>query len=76
MMDREKRATPTQFLMAAVLILAAVCFAACQPPEPSVESHEPISGMAPVNGVDLYYEIHGEGTPLLLLHGGLGHSGN
>ena len=26
---------------------------------------------APVNGLDLYYEIHGSGRPLVLLHGGL-----
>jgi pimeloyl-ACP methyl ester carboxylesterase len=32
----------------------------------------PITGYAPVNGLQMYYEIHGEGgTPLLLLHGGL-----
>jgi pimeloyl-ACP methyl ester carboxylesterase len=30
------------------------------------------SGHLPVNGVDYYYEIHGTGEPLLLLHGGLG----
>ena len=30
------------------------------------------TGYAPVNGMDLYYEVHGSGgTPLLLLHGGL-----
>lgn len=30
------------------------------------------SGHAPVNGLQMYYEIHGSGrTPLLLLHGGL-----
>lgn len=28
-------------------------------------------GYAPVNGLDLYYEIHGTGEPLVLLHGGL-----
>jgi pimeloyl-ACP methyl ester carboxylesterase len=27
---------------------------------------------ADVNGVNLYYEIHGSGRPLILLHGGLG----
>ncbi len=27
---------------------------------------------ATVNGIDLYYEIHGSGRPLVLLHGGLG----
>ncbi|HEY7854838.1 MAG TPA: alpha/beta hydrolase [Terriglobales bacterium] len=29
------------------------------------------SGYAEVNGVKLYHEIHGEGEPLVLLHGGL-----
>jgi pimeloyl-ACP methyl ester carboxylesterase len=29
------------------------------------------SGTVPVNGIDYYYEIHGTGEPLLLLHGGL-----
>jgi pimeloyl-ACP methyl ester carboxylesterase len=29
------------------------------------------SGYAPVNGLKMYYEIHGEGQPLVLLHGNL-----
>src|SRR3982750_4741672 len=29
------------------------------------------SGYADVNGVHMYYESHGEGTPLVLLHGGM-----
>ena len=29
------------------------------------------SGYADVNGLHLYYEIHGAGTPLVLLHGGM-----
>jgi len=33
------------------------------------------SGYIPANGVDYYYEIRGNGEPLLLLHGGLGSTG-
>src|ERR1700716_1916786 len=29
------------------------------------------TGYAPVNGLKLYYEIHGTGEPLILLHGGV-----
>ena len=29
-----------------------------------------IIGYAPVNGLKMYYEIHGKGTPLVLIHGG------
>ena len=32
------------------------------------------SGRVDANGIDYYYEIHGEGEPLLVLHGGLGSS--
>lgn len=35
-----------------------------------------ISGLAPVNGLQLYYESHGDGgVPLVLLHGGYGSTG-
>ena len=30
------------------------------------------AGKVNANGIDYYYEIHGEGEPLLVLHGGLG----
>jgi pimeloyl-ACP methyl ester carboxylesterase len=29
------------------------------------------SGYAPVNGLKMYYEIHGEGEPIVLVHGGV-----
>lgn len=35
-------------------------------------ANRPDSGYAPVNGVEIYYEIHGSGAPLVLLHGGFG----
>ena len=35
-------------------------------------ANRPASGYAPVNGVEIYYELHGSGEPLVLLHGGFG----
>ncbi len=35
-------------------------------------ANRPASGYAPVNGIELYYELHGSGKPLILLHGGFG----
>ncbi|RIK42180.1 MAG: alpha/beta hydrolase [Chloroflexi bacterium] len=32
----------------------------------------PRTGYAPVNGLQMYYEIHGTGDPLILIHGGFG----
>jgi pimeloyl-ACP methyl ester carboxylesterase len=34
--------------------------------------HQGAGAYAEVNGISLYYEIHGSGRPLVLLHGGLG----
>src|SRR5688572_28087984 len=46
---------------------------------PSLQAEQPAmtytSGYIAANGVDYWYEIHGEGEPLLLLHGGLMSSG-
>lgn len=33
--------------------------------------HGSVGSYAQVNGLDLYYEIHGSGPPLILLHGGV-----
>ena len=32
------------------------------------------SGMAPVNDIQMYYAVYGEGEPVLLIHGGLGNA--
>jgi pimeloyl-ACP methyl ester carboxylesterase len=43
-----------------------------QTPPVSTPQTGPQTGYAPVNGLRMYYELHGAGgTPLLLLHGGL-----
>lgn len=49
-------------LLAAALALAASIVA------PLAQAADR-SGTAPINGLDMYYEIHGEGEPLVLLHG-------
>src|SRR5919199_2689608 len=41
----------------------------------TMTSTTPQTGYAPVNGLNLYYEIHGAGAPLILLHGGFGSTG-
>jgi pimeloyl-ACP methyl ester carboxylesterase len=38
----------------------------------AVKSKSSKTGYIPANGVSYYYEIHGRGEPVLLLHGGLG----
>ena len=34
-----------------------------------MSTSDPTAGYASVNGLSMYYEVHGEGPPLLLLHG-------
>ncbi|MCC7306723.1 MAG: alpha/beta hydrolase [Acidobacteria bacterium] len=48
--------TITYFL---TMLLSTVAFA----------QHKPTAGYAPVNGLKMYYEIHGSGEPVVLLHG-------
>jgi hypothetical protein len=54
-----------RFVTSSAVILAALSLASAQS-TPTVES-----GYAPVNGLNLYYEIRGTGEPLILLHGGV-----
>src|SRR5947208_14655912 len=39
---------------------------------PKVTNKDPRGSYDLVNGLTLYYEIHGAGEPLILLHGGVG----
>lgn len=41
-------------------------------PEPPAMPEPVESGMAPVNDIEMYYAVYGEGEPVLLIHGGLG----
>jgi pimeloyl-ACP methyl ester carboxylesterase len=63
-----------------LITLTALTIASCDNSQdikrnnPSTENktakQDSISGYASVNGIKMYYEIHGTGTPLVLLHGG------
>ncbi len=57
-------------LLTAILLALLVAEAAT-----AAETSQPVpgkTGRVEANGVSYYYEIHGQGEPLLLLHGGLG----
>jgi len=57
----------------APLLSAAVALATIVPvTSHAQESKLAKSGHLSVNGVNYYYQVHGQGEPLLLLHGGLG----
>lgn len=49
----------TAFIMTILMFLAGVASA----------QQKPTAGYAPVNGLTMYYEIRGQGEPLVLLHG-------
>src|SRR6516165_8087236 len=38
-------------------------------PAAAVAQKKPTTGYAPVNGLKMYYEVHGSGEPVVLLHG-------
>jgi pimeloyl-ACP methyl ester carboxylesterase len=68
-----------RILSVSVIILVAAFLGACtftvDPENPRLQETGMQttfkSGYADVDGLDVYYEIHGEGEPLVLLHGGL-----
>ena len=58
---------------------AAIAVGNAQPEKASMTPASPAaapgkSGRAEIAGVSYYYEVRGNGAPLLLLHGGLGSS--
>jgi pimeloyl-ACP methyl ester carboxylesterase len=44
------------------------------PPTPALPQPAAESGLAPVNGVKIWYATFGSGEPVILLHGGLAHA--
>ncbi len=50
-----------------VLIIAMLCFTVFQ--SSGQQSKPADSGLVPVNGIKVYYEVYGEGKPIVLLHG-------
>lgn len=54
-------------LLKPVLMIAMLCFTAFKSNGQRIKPAE--SGYAPVNGIKVYYEVYGEGKPLVLLHG-------
>jgi pimeloyl-ACP methyl ester carboxylesterase len=59
-------------LLFAITAHAAETWQTLPQPPPMPKPRE--SGMAPVNGIRMYYAVYGEGPPVLLIHGGLGHA--
>jgi len=63
-------------LFTAFLVAAAICAAHAAPqwlnlpPTPTLPKATQ-SGLAPVNGIKIWYAVYGRGEPVLLLHGGL-----
>ncbi|MDQ2669017.1 MAG: alpha/beta hydrolase, partial [Gemmatimonadota bacterium] len=56
----------------APLLLSSLACAPVRPAAPAGTATPVASGRAPVNGIEMYYEVHGraDGVPLVLLHGG------
>ncbi|MEQ1831484.1 MAG: alpha/beta hydrolase [Candidatus Eisenbacteria bacterium] len=60
-------------MLLALVVLCALSATSPTPEHRPMPSSNPVQhGFAPVNGIQMYYEVHGrgDGVPLVLLHGG------
>ena len=67
---------PLTFALITALIFATPALAEdrwMSIPKPMAMPAAASSGMAAVNGIQMYYATYGAGDPVLLIHGGLGH---
>jgi pimeloyl-ACP methyl ester carboxylesterase len=62
-----KKVFTTSHAIKAVLIAAMLFFSIFQ--SNGQQLKPAASGLAPVNGIKVYYEVYGEGKPIVLLHG-------
>lgn len=75
MPSRRRAAVIRRTVAAALAATTAASAADAQGGSPGGAGSKPAGRYADVNGLHLYYEIHGTGKPLVLLHGGLGAGG-
>jgi len=64
----------TAFLAAATAAPTSAADRWLRLPRPSAMPVARVAGHAPVNGIEMYYAVYGAGSPVLLIHGGLGHA--
>ncbi|WP_217603756.1 alpha/beta fold hydrolase [Chitinophaga sp. GbtcB8] len=62
-----KNLLKTHHPLKSILLIAILMFAAS--PSNGQQNKPSNSGYAPVNGIKVYFEVYGEGKPLVLLHG-------
>ena len=63
-----KNLLKTRSLFKSILLIAiSIVFAASKSNSQQIKPSN--SGYAPANGIKVYYEVYGEGKPLVLLHG-------
>jgi pimeloyl-ACP methyl ester carboxylesterase len=76
MVDTRRTTVPLALITAIALTTPSTARAQAQATDvraaPTAKSVPTKKGYVSANGVNYYYEVHGRGEPLLLLHGGLG----